>query len=147
MKRREKQKNRPTLVHYSSCWQEERAVGTPEVGVFFLVGDHIYIDSTPITSACVYGECLTHEPGHPGFWERLQEEGSVPKDDEYDEYPRGRITWNSRVGEAYLFVDRCIKTRPQAVEQIMDRMHLPSATLVRLDSHYRCPNCRRLSDE
>ena len=114
------------------------------VGIIFLFGNSVFIDSTPVSSAIPYGDLRTHEKGHPDYWQELQSHRAVPTDVEYDEVARGRVTWNPRKGIALLMLDRCILSRPDLVEEIRERMHLPggTATEVSRDSHYFCPGCR-----
>ena len=117
----------------------------PHVGIIFLApDDRLHIDSTPAAVATPYGNLMTHEKGHPDYWEELQRNGLVPKDFEYDEVARGRVTWNPRCGIAFLMLDHCILRRPDLVKQIREAMHLPlgAATEVSVDSHYVCPGCR-----
>jgi hypothetical protein len=115
-----------------------------QVGIIFMRGDDLWIDSTPITDAVDYGLLKTHEKGHPDFWEELQNRGSVPRDEEYDEIPRGRVNFQTRKKVYYLFLDRCIRERPEMVSRIFEALHLPPvpATKVDGDSHYVCPGCR-----
>jgi hypothetical protein len=120
-----------------------------KVGIIFLHGSQLHIDSTPVANAVPYGDLLTHERGHPDYWEELQRRGAVPSDVEYDEVPRGRVTYAPKQGKALLFLDRCILRRPELVVQIREGMHLPpgSATEVSSDSHYVCPGCRRTPED
>ena len=86
---------------------------------------------------------------HPDYWEELQRGGLVPRDVEYDEIARSRVTWSPRKGIALLMLDRCVLNRPDLVAQIRERMYLPAsaATEVKGDSHYICPGCRPAADE
>ena len=65
----------------------------PYVGIFFLVGDRVMIDATPLSEAGVYAGHLIHEGGHPEFWESLGIDG------EYDAFPRGRVALDTRTGK------------------------------------------------
>ena len=115
-----------------------------EVGIIFMRGNDLWIDSTPVNAAADYGNLKTHERGHPAYWEHLQESHSVPRDEEYDETPRGRATFDTRSGIYYLFLDRCIRERPDMIARIFQTLRLPPspATEVLADSHYICPWCR-----
>ena len=104
------------------------------VGIIFYHGT-LHIDSTPATDAVHYGDLMTHEKGHPDYWEELKQRAVVPSDVEYDEVPRGRVTYAPKLGRALLFLDGCILIRPDLVIQIRKAMHLPpgAATEVRGD--------------
>jgi hypothetical protein len=67
---------------------------TPSVGIFFVVGSALLIETTPLSRAGIYGEFKIHEPGHDQYWELLISKGSVPQSSEYGEYPRGRVAYN-----------------------------------------------------
>ena len=128
----------------------QRKLAVPaEVGIIFSHGNSLWIDSTPVNEAVDYGELKTHEKGHPDYWEELQRRGVVPSDVEYDEVPRGRVTYAPKLGRALLFLDGCILIRPDLVIQIRKAMHLPpgAANEVRGDSHYVCPSCRRIPED
>ena len=43
----------------------------PEVGIVFLVGAKLFIDSTPFSQAGEYGHHLIHERGHDEYWRQL----------------------------------------------------------------------------
>jgi len=124
--------------------EQRRHAQPAEVGIIFLYGNRLFIDSTPISDAADYGALKTYEKGHPDYWEELQRSGVVPRDIEYDEVPRGRVTADPRRGTFLLLLDRCIRSRQDLVDHIRELMHLPagSETEVSRDSHYVCPGCR-----
>ncbi len=92
---------------------------------------------------------LTHDKGHDAYWEELQVGGSVPRDVEYDECPRGRVCYDTKTKTFHLYLDRCILKRKEMVERIIRTMNLPPEILTetRLDSHYRCPKCMHRLNE
>ena len=96
-----------------------------KVGIIFMRGNDLWIDSTPVRDAVDYGALKTHNQGHPSYWEQLQERHAVPMDEEYDEVPRGRVTYDTRKQVYFLFLDRCIRERPDIVSEIFMAMHLP----------------------
>jgi hypothetical protein len=114
----------------------------PLVGIFWRFRRRLVIDATPLSSAELYGFCLTHPRGHHSHWTDLQNNGQVPKDVEYEEPPRGRVLFDKRRDRFVLLADRCILSRRDVVRQIMTQMHLPEAqTDVDTDAHYRCSKC------
>lgn len=115
------------------------------VGIIFVRGSDLFFDSSATADAVDYGALKTHEKGHPEFWAELQQKWLVPRDEEYDEVPRGRVTYDTRKNVYYLFLDRCISERPKMVARIIEALHLPPkpATEVLSDSHYKCPGCFR----
>jgi hypothetical protein len=114
----------------------------PNVGIFFLVGDNLLIDRTPVSEGEIYGDFKIHERGHDAYWEILKQTGVVPQDSEYDDYPRGRVAYNIKTGKYSLFLDRCILKNKSDVKKIMAELNLPTRrTETDTDSHYRCPLC------
>ena len=129
--------------------RQQDLAASPAVGIIFMRGDDLWIDSTPAADAVYYGALKTHEKGHPDFWEELQGRGVVPRDEEYDEVARGRVSFDPKQGTAMLMLDQCILHRPDLVDRIRREMRLPAgaATEVRPDSHYVCPGCRQRPKE
>jgi hypothetical protein len=114
----------------------------PEVGIIFLVGKTLLIDRTPISEGEIYGDFRIHERGHDIYWETLKESGVVPQDSEYDDYPRGRVAYNTKTEKYSLFLDRCILKNKSFVKKIMAELNLPTRrTETDTDSHYRCHRC------
>lgn len=114
----------------------------PKVGIVFVHGECLWVDSTPIDDAILYGEVLTHDKSHADYWQELQACGAVPSDEEYDEVPRGRVCYDTRSRVYHLYLDGCILRDREMVKKIIRAMTLPSArTEINTDSHYRCPTC------
>lgn len=120
----------------------------PRVGIFWLIEGKPLIDSTSLSEAEPYGDFLTYPLGHDKVWEQRQGAGVVPADTEYEEFPRGRVTYNSKTQQFTFFADRCIFKDKAVVGRIMSDMNLPGNTRIETDSHYRCPAClmRNLSE-
>jgi hypothetical protein len=129
--------------------QQRKPPTAPKVGILFVHDEYPWIDSTPLDEAVLYGDVLTHDKGHDAYWEELQTCGSVPRDAEYDECPRGRVCYDTKAKTFHLYLDRCILSRKEMVEKIIHTMNLPPHPLteIQLDSHYRCPGCMHRSNE
>lgn len=121
----------------------------PQVGIFWLVGERLILDASPLNQAEPYGDCLTHRNSHIDYWTEQQRLGAVPKEMEYEEAPRGRVVFNRKSGRFMLYADRCILDRKAVVTLIKKLMHLPSdRTDVGTDGHfghYRCYRCQETS--
>jgi hypothetical protein len=112
-----------------------------QVGIVYWVGDKLFIDSTPVAGAGRYGDSAIHERDHIWYWAELVKSGIVP-DSEYEQHPRGRVSYNEKTGEYTLLADRCILGRKKLVRKILSRLHLPvRGTETGTDSHYRCFRC------
>ena len=111
------------------------------VGIFWLVGDRLIIDASSLKDAESYGDCLGHRRSHIDYWEVLRRDRVVDPHSEYDEFPRGRVTFNAKKNEICLLADRCIRRDRSKVVEIIRSLHLPKNTIIEGDPHYRCPKC------
>jgi hypothetical protein len=113
----------------------------PEVGIIYLAGEKLWIDSTAVARAMNFGDYAIHERDHQRYWEQLVKRGDAP-DTGDDRYPRGRVSYNRGSGKFTLLADRCILGRKSLVSKILSRMNLPvGGTKLDSDSHYRCYLC------
>ena len=115
----------------------------PQVGIVFLVGGEVLIESTPLSSVGISAGCQDHGGNHDRFWHVLLAQNAVPLGSEYDEYPRGRIVYNVASRRFAVLLDRCIHERAKAVASIIELLHLPADRIeISTDSHYECPACK-----
>ena len=115
----------------------------PEVGIIYVVGTKLWIDATPLAEAGRFSDFAIHERDHYQYWAQLVSSGAVP-DAEYEEHPRGRVSYNEKSGKYTLLADRCILGRESLVSRILSGMNLPiGGTKIDTDSHYRCYRCLR----
>jgi hypothetical protein len=120
----------------------QKRKNAPNVGITFLVGKTLLIDRTPVSEGEIYGEFRIHERGHDTYWEKLKKTGVVPQGSEYDDYPRGRVAYNTKTEKYSLFLDRCILKNKSIVKRIMAELNLPvKSTQTDADFHYRCAGC------
>ena len=113
----------------------------PKVGILWLVGGRLIIDSTPVSQGEPYGEHVGHAASHVDYWAELQRKGLVPPEVEYEEPPRGRVGYDKREERYWLRADKCILRRKALVSRIMKAMNLPPETKIETDYHYRCAQC------
>jgi hypothetical protein len=119
----------------------KRAKPEARVGIFWVVNGKPLIDSTTLNEAEPYGEFLTHPRGHAEVWEAFQRAGTVPREVEYEEFPRGRVMFNTKTQRFTLLADRCILRDKKISRKIFRALHLPRNTELGADSHYQCPGC------
>ena len=113
---------------------------TPEVGIICVVGTKLWIDATPLAEAGRFSDFAIHERDHYQYWAQLVS-GAVPNA-EYEEYPRGRVSYDEDTGRYRLLADKCILSRKGLVRKILSYLNLPvRGTKVDTDSHYRCHRC------
>jgi hypothetical protein len=119
----------------------------PAVGIFWRVSDALVIDRSSLDEAETYGDCVTHAVGHYQRWQEWQEMGAARlaakgypiaiMSTEYDEWPRGRIVYQTLQDCFVLYADRRLQ-RPEIIEAIKQAFGLRDVqTVIRSDSHYR----------
>lgn len=113
------------------------------VGIFWLLADGmLLVDKVPLPEAEPYGDCLTHPRSHTDQWEEFRKQRIIPADVEYEEYPRGRVSFDMKRNVFMLFADRCILKQTGLVTKLISEMHLPrKGTEVGADPHYLCYRC------
>jgi hypothetical protein len=124
-----------------------RTVSEARVGIFWLVGENLLFDMTPLSKAEAYGNFKIHSGNHISIWEQFRLAGIVSPEAEYEEYPRGRVAFDAKTQQFSLLADRCILRRKKLVADIKKEMHLPKSTSVSSDYHYRCFACLKQSGE
>ena len=113
----------------------------PKVGIIYLVGGELLIDSTPLAQAGRYGDFAIHERGHIDYWGELVKSGKVPNT-EYEEFPRGRVAYYKKSSKFTLLADACILSQEDVVGKILSELHIPPKDIeMGTDSHYRCFRC------
>jgi len=112
-----------------------------QVGIFWLVGKRLVLAGTPLAEAEPYGEYKNFPTSHVKHWAKLQRDGRVSPEVEYDEPPRGRVVYNTKTQQFTLMADRCIIGNERLIGRIKNELHLPQNTEVVTDSHYRCAAC------
>jgi hypothetical protein len=117
----------------------------PEVGIIYLVGDKLWVDSTPVARALNLGDYVIHERDHCHYWEQLVKQGAFPNT-KYTKFPRGRVSYNRKTGKFTLLADRCILREKKLINAIFSRMRLPvRRTITGTDGAYRCGVCARVA--
>jgi hypothetical protein len=126
---------------------QTKANGAPvpidaDVGIVFLVGDALFIESTPVSEVAVFAGCKDHEGSHISYWEQLQCSQLVPDFLDFDQVARGRVVFRVETPRFFLMLDGCIRQRRDLIKEIVRRFRLAAYRYdVISDSHYRCPNC------
>jgi hypothetical protein len=142
-KRRSKPSTRPTKNQPSDSIRVASHFGIePHVGIFWLVSERLLVKSSPVGEVATHANFKDHEASHFDYWEELVGRGAVPFGAEYDEFPRGRVVYNTRTDRFTVMLDRCILNRPPLLQELVSRLQLPLDKFDFMeDSHYRCPAC------
>jgi hypothetical protein len=113
----------------------------PCVGIFWFFRGKLVIDSSTLKEAEPYGDHLTHPRSHIDVWQQFQQVGKVPRESEYEEYPRGRVMHHPASGEFMILADKCILDHKDLIAQIKGALRLPAKTKTGTDPHYKCHHC------
>jgi hypothetical protein len=121
----------------------------PMVGIFWFVLDgmgarHLLAAECDLAEAEPYGDCLTFGPGHYEIWNKWRGTGppnvalaKIVRDDEYEEWPRGRIVFDGAANRFMLYADRRI-TAEGLADEVARHFGLPTDTvIVQHDLHYQ----------
>jgi hypothetical protein len=119
----------------------------PSVGIFWLVDGVLVIDRSTLDKSEPYGDCLTHPGGHYERWETWRELGigglraigfpDCMQTSEYDEWPRGRIVYETVERRFVLYADRRLQS-PGIVDALKTAFCLHEANVIVMsDAHYR----------
>jgi len=80
----------------------------PHLGIFWLVDGKLIIDSSPLSEAERYGDHMNHPRGHVDVWPKFERSRRVPRGSEYEEYPRGRVMFETTNESFTILADKCI---------------------------------------
>jgi hypothetical protein len=118
-----------------------------KLGIFWLVGKDLVIAETPLEECELYSDVMNEPRSHVDYWASLQEKGTVPREMEYEESPRGRTVYNTKTKQFTLMADKHILADSKVVKAIIRELHLPKGTNLDGDYHYRCSVCLYGSDD
>jgi hypothetical protein len=122
-----------------------------EVGIFWGIPRatewEIIKDATQLEQAELYGAFLTHSRGHYEVWEAWKDLGAARLrkiglpgdilDFEYEQFPRGRIVFDTNSRAFTIYADRKLR-QPSIIKTIVTVFGLSIASYhVRADAHYR----------
>lgn len=103
------------------------------VGLFFYCREKLEVFSIPIEHAEKYGDFLIYPYSHDEIWEKYLRK-KYRRD--YAYYPRGRIVFNEKDAQYWVYSDRCI---PRFELETMVK-HL-GEYIFKEDEHYVCHKC------
>jgi hypothetical protein len=104
-----------------------RIASAPEIGIFWVIDEEPLIEGTPLNEAGERVDFFSPK-SHSESWPSLQRLGIVPRNSEYEDYPRGRVDYDKETRSSILFADNCILQDKPMVQKILSGFHLPSHT-------------------
>jgi hypothetical protein len=115
---------------------------SPLVGIFYVIGVDIYIESTPMIEGEDWGDFKTYPNGHMEYWVVLKKRLKLLSCLSYDFYPRGRVSYTKVQDKYMLYLDRCLVKNRQTIRLIKREMCLSNQRVeLSTDEHYQCSIC------
>ncbi len=119
----------------------------PRLAIFWLVKNKLLMDSVELSQSEQLCDYRNYPRSHIDTWEQWQRIGKAPLESPYEEYPRGRVTYDTKTGIFMLLADQCLLKRPDLIAKIKEELHLPNKITLQSDSHYRCFDCLHEDEE
>jgi hypothetical protein len=115
---------------------------SPRVGIFFIIGVDLYIESMPMIEGEDWVEFKTYPNSHIEYWTVLTKQLSLSSCLSYDFYPRGRVSYAKAQDKYRLSLDRCLVKNRQAIRLIKRELCLLNQRVeLSTDEHYQCSIC------
>ena len=112
-------------------WEYHRYFYHQFVGPFFYVDGQILGVKTNISEGNINDDFINSPVSHFDCFKFLGIEG------DYGNYPRGRVIYNNKTNEFYLYIDKEYKNNQEVIDMVMIRYHLSGYnTVIKTDSHY-----------
>jgi len=114
----------------------------PRLGIFWLVGGKLIMESAPISAAEPYGgPADASSESQRSVGNSISGLDPFPADMKYDQPPRGRVMFDTRSQRFTVLADLCILRNKSIARRIMSELKLPKNTKTNADSCYRCSAC------
>jgi hypothetical protein len=107
--------------------QRSRLASMPEVGIFWLIDNKLVADSIPWRQADIYGGFYSGKNDHVTFWATLQRLMPQWKGNEYTDFPRGRVLFDSKEEVFLVYSSREIVNSQDLKKMILAEFNLPMA--------------------
>jgi len=125
---------------------EKNESRVPEVGIVYLIGEDLFMDGVPAKDAEDYGEFKIYDRDHFSWFENelayIHSISSIVKGKEYENFPRGRVSYSKLEDMYYILLDRCIIKNKDDIKEIIKMFHIPyNKYVIKKDNHYVCPKC------
>jgi hypothetical protein len=115
---------------------------SPRVGIFYVIGMDVYIESAPMIEGEDLGDFTTYPNGHIEYRPVLTKRLKLSSCLSYDFYPRGRVSYAKAQDKYMLYLDRCLVKNRQTIRLIKKELCLSNQRVeLSTDEHYQCSIC------
>jgi len=113
----------------------------PKIGKFWIyIKDGkitvFYCKSFSLDLGQIYGSFIVDPEGHYNLWESLRQYGLIPKNSNYEDLPRGRVSYNKDENKYIVYHGNYIKSSPDIKPVIKAEFNLKQNTEWVHDLHY-----------
>lgn len=113
-----------------TIWEYHRYFHHQYVGPFFYIDDEIKAFKTDVSEGNIKDDFINSPVSHFDYFKFLG------IDDDYGHYPRGRVIYNNKTNEYYVYVDKTLRNK-EIIEMVMNKFNLYKVNVVvKTDSHY-----------
>ena len=100
-------------------------------GNFYGVDDYLKGDSVD-----QFGDFLQIDNDHFSIWPKIRFQAALSRNTEYDEYPRARIMFNTKLHKFVVIGTASLTLDPEMQNKIIEHYGLPMSTIFETDEHY-----------
>lgn len=111
----------------------------PQVGIIYYIKGALLIEGTPISEAESVGDYVNEPLTHDKYWSILVKKVYPElRHLEYFYYPRGRVVYNKKSKEFYIYLDKLLINRVNLVKRIKEELNLVGQKVkINADPHYK----------
>lgn len=122
-----------------------RELNIPEVGLFFYIKGRLFCEGIPITEVSEQTGFKNIDLGHMEYFDDIVElfpELELLSEDDYGEFPRGRVVYSVSKDIFYVYMDKCLLNQNEIKINLKNEFNLNNSTVEFLyDEHYQCAGC------
>jgi hypothetical protein len=117
--------------------QRSRLASVPEVGIFWRIDNKLVADSIRWPQTDVYGGFYNGKNDHATFWATLQRFQPLWKGNDYTDFPRGQVLFDSKEKIFLVYSSQAIVNSLELRKMILAEFNLPlAAAKFVADYHY-----------
>ena len=115
-------------------WEYHKFFFHQYVGPFFYIDGKFKCLKMDVTDGIFGEDFINHPSSHFEFFNSFNTDDSL----DYGNYPRGRVVFNNRTNEFYIYVDKSLYDKIELIDEIKKIYNLTGYNnIVKKDSHYR----------
>ena len=104
---------------------------------WYINGDFYGVDDTLRGDlVATYGDFMQLDVDHFSIWDDIRKRAGLRSNVEYDEYPRGRILFNTKLHKFTVIGTASMTLNKDMQDKIRECYGLPSTTIFETDEHY-----------